>query len=156
LIQHRRSRVHLVMDPSSEGGLPEERIVLELSRAQVAKVMRTASASGAPSTLLSGLHGPGAPQTADVEDLMELAEAEERRLSRSLLSGLLVLACFPLDGSHVGIAELARRLKMSPSATHRYVSTLLAAELVERDSETRQYRLAQRLTVVDSFTEIDP
>jgi DNA-binding transcriptional ArsR family regulator len=144
------------MDPSSERGLPEERIVLELSRAQVAKVMRTASASGAPSTLLAGLHGPEAPQTSDVEELMALAEAEERRLSRSLLSGLLVLACFPLDGSHVGIAQLARRLKMSPSATHRYVSTLLAAELVERDHETRQYRLAQRLSEADSFTEIDP
>ena len=119
--------------------------MLELSRAQVAKVMRTANASGAPSTLLSGLHGSGAPETADVEDLMQLAEAEERRLSRSLLSGLLVLACFPLDGTPLGIAQLARRLKMSPSATHRYISTLLAAELVERDSRTRQYRLAQRL-----------
>jgi predicted transcriptional regulator len=128
-----------------EGGPPEERIVLELSRAQVAKVMRTANSSGAPSTLLSGLHGPGAPETADVEDLMQLAEAEERRLSRSLLSGLLVLACFPLDGSSLGIAQLARQLNMSASATHRYVSTLLAAELVERDSETRRYRLAERL-----------
>ncbi len=130
---------------SPDEGTPEERIVLELSRAQVAKVMRTANASGAPSTLLSGLHGSGAPETADVEDLMQLAEAEERRLSRSLLSGLLVLACFPLDGTPLGIAQLARRLKMSPSATHRYISTLLAAELVERDSRTRQYRLAQRL-----------
>ena len=135
---------------SSDGGSSEERIVLELSRAQVAKVMRTANASGAPSTLLSGLHGPGAPETADVEDLMKLAEAEERRLSRSLLSGLLVLACFSLDGTPLGIAQLARQLKMSPSATHRYVSTLLAAELVERDSETRQYRLAQRLTEIDT------
>jgi DNA-binding transcriptional ArsR family regulator len=135
---------------SSDGGSSEERIVLELSRAQVAKVMRTANASGAPSTLLSGLHGPGAPETADVEDLMQLAEAEERRLSRSLLSGLLVLACFSLDGTSLGIAQLARQLKMSPSATHRYVSTLLAAELVERDSETRQYRLAQRLTEIDT------
>jgi DNA-binding transcriptional ArsR family regulator len=127
--------------------------VLELSRAQVAKVMRTANASGAPSTLLSGLHGPGAPQTGDVEDLMALAEAEERRLSRSLLSGLLVLACFPLDGSQLGIAQLARQLKMSPSATHRYVSTLLAAGLIERDSETRQYRLARKLTPSEEHEE---
>jgi hypothetical protein len=120
-------------------------IVLELSRAQIAHVMSTANASGAPSTLLSGLHGPGAAETADVEDLMALAEADERRLSRSLLSGLLVLACFPVDGSTLGIAQLARRLNMSPSATHRYVSTLLAAELIERDSETRRYRLARGL-----------
>jgi DNA-binding transcriptional ArsR family regulator len=128
-----------------EVGPDEGPIVLELSRAQIAQVMRTANASGAPSTLLSGLHGTGAPETADVEDLMALAEADERRLSRSLLSGLLVLACFPIDGSPFGIAQLARRLNMSPSATHRYVSTLLAAELVERDSDTRQYRLARFL-----------
>jgi DNA-binding transcriptional ArsR family regulator len=132
------------MNPSP-GDSDEGPIVLELSRAQIAQVMRTANASGAPSTLLSGLHGTGAPETADVEDLMALAEADERRLSRSLLSGLLVLACFPTDGSSLGIAELARRLNMSPSATHRYVSTLLAAELVERDSDTRRYRLARGL-----------
>jgi DNA-binding transcriptional ArsR family regulator len=132
-----------------EGGPDQGPIVLELSRAQIAQVMRTANASGAPSTLLSGLHGPDAPETADVEDLMALAEADERRLSRSLLSGLLVLACFPVDGSPLGIAQLARRLKMSPSATHRYVSTLLAAGLVERDSETRQYQLARDLASSD-------
>ena len=141
--------VHPFMDPL-EGRPDEQPVVLELSRTQVAKVMRTAGGSGAPSTLLSGLHGPGAPHTADVEDLMALAEADERRLSRSLLSGLLVLACFPLDGAELGIAELARRLKMSPSATHRYVSTLLAAELIERDSETRRYRLARMLTEDDT------
>jgi hypothetical protein len=129
-----------------QGGPDDGPIVLALSRAQIAQVMRTANASGAPSTLLSGLHGASAPEAADVEDLMALAEADERRLSRSLLSGLLVLACFPIDGSSLGIAELARRLKMSPSATHRYVSTLLAAELLERDSETRRYRLARRLS----------
>jgi DNA-binding transcriptional ArsR family regulator len=143
--------VHPSMDPDpTEGRSDEQPVVLELSRTQIAKVMRTAGASGAPSTLLSGLHGPDAPHSADVEDLMALAEADERRLSRSLLSGLLVLACFPLDGSELGIAQLARRLKMSPSATHRYVSTLLAAELVERDGETRRYRIARTLIEEDA------
>jgi DNA-binding transcriptional ArsR family regulator len=133
------------MNPSQRG--PDDGpIVLALSQAQISQVMHAANASGAPSTLLSGLHGAGAPEAADVEDLMALAEADERRLSRSLLSGLLVLACFPIDGAPLGIAQLARRLNMSPSATHRYVSTLLAAELVERDSDTRQYRLARRLS----------
>ena len=127
----------------------DDKIVLELSRAQVAKVLRAANASGSPATLLSGLHGPDSPLTADVEGLLDLAEAEERRLSRSLLSGLLVLACFPLDGATVGVAQLARRLQMSPSAAHRYVTTLLAAELVERDPDTRQYHLANKLTLAD-------
>ncbi|HEY2719470.1 MAG TPA: helix-turn-helix domain-containing protein [Solirubrobacteraceae bacterium] len=130
------------MDPT-EGGPDEGRIVLELSRSQVAKILRAASASGAPSTLLTGLESAAA---ADVDELLSLAEADERRLSRSLLSGLLVLACFPLDGSLLGVAQLARRLKMSPSATHRYVTTLVAAGLLERDGETRRYRLTEILT----------
>jgi len=138
------------MDPTTgEHGQGEERevnrIVLELSRSQIAMVLRAADASGAPSTLLSGLDARAdSPLSASVDELLKLADADERRLSRSLLSGLVVLACFPLDGTHLGVAELARRLEMSPSATHRYISTLVAAELLERDPQTRRYRLAQR------------
>lgn len=131
------------MDPI-EGGSAEGRIVLELSRSQVAMVLREADAGGASSTLLAGLDAAVRRPSASVDELLGLADADERRLSRSLLSGLLVLACFPLDGTMLGIAELARRLDMSPSATHRYVSTLLAAELLERDPESRRYRLARR------------
>ncbi len=70
------------------------------------------------------------------------AQMEDRRLSRSLLSGLLVLSCFPPDGGYMGIAELARVLGMNTSTTHRYVTTLLAVGLLERDAATRRYRLA--------------
>lgn len=129
------------MDPV-EGGPDEGRIVLELSRGQIAQVLRAADASGAPSTLLSGLDGGQGDLSANVDELLNLADADERRLSRSLLAGLLVLACFPRDGESQGVAQLARRLDMSPSATHRYVSTLLAAGLIERDRDTRRYRLA--------------
>jgi DNA-binding MarR family transcriptional regulator len=132
------------MDPV-EGGPIGAGIVLALSRSQVARVVRAASASGAPSTLLSGLDGSDASTfSADVDELLSLADADERRLSRSLLSGLLVLACFPQDGSLLGVAQLARKLKMSPSATHRYISTLLTAGLLERDANTRRYRLAEK------------
>ena len=121
------------------------RIVLELSRSQIAQVLRAADGSGAPSTLLSGLDADGnSARSADVDELLSLADADERRLSRSLLSGLLVLACFPRDGGLLGVAQLARRLSMSPSATHRYVSTLLAAGLVERDPRSRRYHLARK------------
>ena len=132
------------MDPP-EGGSAESRIVLELSRNQITMVLRAADASGAPSTLLSGLDAAAdSPLSADVDELLNLADADERRLSRSLLAGLLVLACFPPDGTELGVAQLARRLNMSPSATHRYISTLLAAELLERDPDTRRYRLARK------------
>ncbi|HST34988.1 MAG TPA: helix-turn-helix domain-containing protein [Solirubrobacteraceae bacterium] len=137
------------MDPTagghSDGEAPGQgKIVLALSRSQIAMVLRAADASGAPSTLLSGLEAGAGSPPASVDELLKLAEADERRLSRSLLSGLLVLACFPLDGTQLGVAELARRLEMSPSATHRYISTLVAAELLERDPQTRRYRLARR------------
>jgi DNA-binding transcriptional ArsR family regulator len=138
------------MDPTAgehEQGEPNGgKIVLELSRNQIAMVLRAADASGAPSTLLSGLEAgaDSSSLSASMDELLKLAEADERRLSRSLLSGLLVLACFSLDGTQLGVAELARRLEMSPSATHRYISTLVAADLLERDPQTRRYRLAQK------------
>lgn len=138
------------MDPTAGGHNQGEapnggKIVLELSRSQIAMVLRAADASGAPATLLSGLEaGADSSLSASVDELLKLAEADERRLSRSLLSGLLVLACFPLDGTQLGVAELARRLEMSPSAMHRYISTLVAADLLERDPQTRRYRLARQ------------
>jgi len=69
-------------------------------------------------------------------------ELDERRFSRSLLAGLLVLAAFPADGGDAGVGELARRLEMNTSTVHRYLSTLAAVGVVERDPATRRYRLA--------------
>ena len=88
------------------------------------------------SVLLSGLADVRAVLAAGPDQL------DDSRLSRSLLAGLLMLASFPGDGSYVSIAKLAQLLDMSPSTTHRYVSTLLAVGLLERDPRTRKYRLA--------------
>ena len=54
-----------------------------------------------------------------------------------------MLAVFPVDGSYLGNADLARMLGMNQSTTHRYLSTLVAVGLVERDPATRRYRLPQ-------------
>jgi Fic family protein len=67
---------------------------------------------------------------------------ENPRLSKSLLSGLLLLASFPADGSYLRVTELAQMLDMSPSTTHRYFATLLTVGLLEQDPGTRRYRLA--------------
>lgn len=64
-----------------------------------------------------------------------------RRLSRSLLAGLLVLSCFTPDGPELGIKEISEQLELNSSTVHRYVATLLAAGLLERDPDTRRYRL---------------
>jgi hypothetical protein len=117
-------------------------VIIELSKAQVDQVVRAAGQGGTMSVLLSAVRDPDWTLSLDSDEWSYPAQMEDRRLSRSLLSGLLVLSCFPHDGGHLGIAELARMLDMNTSTTHRYVTTLLAVGLLERDSSTRRYRLA--------------
>jgi DNA-binding transcriptional ArsR family regulator len=114
----------------------EDPLCIELSAAQVDQVVRAAADGGSVSVLLSGLGDVRAAFAAGLERL------EGGRLSHSLLSGLLMLASLPADGSYVSITEFARTLDMSPSTVHRYVSTLMVVGLVERDPRTRCYRLA--------------
>jgi Fic family protein len=128
----------------SKDGLEDEKVLIELSKSQVDQVVRTAGQGGTMSVLLSALRDPQWTLSLDSEDWAYPAQMEDRRLSRSLLSGLLVLSCFPLDGGYLGIAELARMLDMNTSTTHRYVTTLLAVGLLERDPATRRYRLASQ------------
>jgi DNA-binding MarR family transcriptional regulator len=112
-----------------------ETLAIELSRAQVDQVLRAASGRRSMSALFSGL-------LASPERLAEtLAEFDDKRLSRSLLAGLLVLAAFPDDGGHLGIGEVARLLGMNPSTAHRYITTLVEVGMLERDPGTRRYRL---------------
>ncbi len=113
-------------------------VMLTLSPAQVEQVLRSATADTETET--AGLLS--ADQLSGARERRYRALLDDRRLSRSLLAGLLVLTCFPPSGE-MGIADLARRLNMRTSTIHRYVSTLLAAGLLERDPVSRQYRLAQ-------------
>lgn len=117
----------------------EEPVQLELSRAQVDQIVRAASEAGSISLLLTGL--------GDSREALEKAQVEvgntDANLSSSLLSGLLVLAAFPPDGSSLGNAEVARTMGMNPSTAHRYITTLVVAGLLEKDPNTRRYRLAR-------------
>lgn len=118
------------------GGEP---VHIELSRAQVDQVVRAASDAGSMSLLLTGL--------GDSREALERAAQQvgntDSNLSSSLLSGLLVLAAFPADGSSLGNAEVARMMGMNPSTAHRYITTLVVAGLLEKDVGTRRYRLAR-------------
>jgi hypothetical protein len=109
-------------------------VVIELSPDQLGQVVRAASEGGHISMLLSGLDHAREALAAGLD---------YSRLSSSLLCGLLILASFPADGSCVTITQLARLTGRTTSTTHRYVSTLLAVGLVERDPVTREYRIAQ-------------
>ncbi len=112
-------------------------VFVELSAAQVDEVVRAASDGGSLSVLFSGLAAVRGTLAAGLQQL------DDGRLSHSLLAGLLMLASFPDDGSYLGNAELARSLDMNPSTAHRYVLTLVAVGLLERDPDTRRYRLAR-------------
>jgi hypothetical protein len=123
-------------DRSRARASAHDRVVLDLSKAQIDHVMRAASGAGHVSFLLSSLD--------DVKDALGAGrgELEDPRLSRSLMLGLLVLACFPLDGTYLGNTEVAAMLDLHLSTVHRYISTLTAVGLLEREPVTRRYRLA--------------
>ena len=124
----------------ANGAASAEKITIELSKSQIDQVVRGAGAGGTMSILLTALRSPEWTMSVDSDEYPE--QMDDRRLSRSLLAGLLVLSCFPVDGDYLGIAELARMLDMNTSTTHRYVTTLLAVGLIERDPATRRYRIA--------------
>jgi DNA-binding MarR family transcriptional regulator len=110
-------------------------VSIELTNAQVDRVVRRSSDAAGVSSLLRGLAETG----TSAERFKELAQSP--RMSRSLLLGLLVLACFPDDGGALAVTDVASRLQMSASTTHRYLTTLLAVGLLEQDSRTRRYHV---------------
>jgi hypothetical protein len=111
------------------------KVLIALAPAQVDHVVRAAEGCGRFQAVLAGL------ASGAVFDACS-GELENRKLSRSLLMGLLVLATLPADGSKMGVAEIARSLGINTSAAHRYVTTLRAAGLVDQDPVIRRYGLA--------------
>jgi hypothetical protein len=122
---------------------PEPPVAITLSRNQVDHVMRAAlGEDAAPS--VSGLVSGTGFHRSHARDMLSLRYRDlqsNRRLSRSLLAGLLVLSCFPPEGIDVGIKDISEQLELNTSTVHRYVLTLVAAGLLERDPDTRRYRL---------------
>jgi len=118
-----------------------DKVVIALDRAQVDQVVCAASERSAISVLLGGL-GDFRETLAGDAGAVRPSQMDDRRLSRSLLAGLLVLAALPADGSYVRLVDVARITGMNNSMIHRYVSTLMSVGLVERNPRTRRYRLA--------------
>jgi DNA-binding MarR family transcriptional regulator len=109
-------------------------ISIELSKAQINDVVRRVSGDSGVSGLLRGL----SDQRTFTSRYLALSESP--RHSRSLLLGLLVLSCFPSDGTELAVTDVAHMIGMSPSTTHRYMTTLLAVGLLEQDPRSRGYR----------------
>lgn len=117
-------------------------VEIELTRSQILRVCEDAAGSESEPGVRGGLT-VDARRICDVLD--EVARNPRPRFSKSLASGLYVLASLPDDGKPVGIAELAEMLEMSNATVHRYLHTLIVAELVQRDAATRKYSLAPAL-----------
>lgn len=116
----------------------DDSISITLSRAQVSHVLHHADGATGIAAALNG--------RADGERLARAYDAidEMPALSRSLLTGLLVLRCFPEDGSSLGVKEVADIVGTKSSNAFRYMATLVAAGLLERDPKTRRYHLPAR------------
>lgn len=114
--------------------MPDSGLTIELTRTQIDHVLRGSSEEGGVSSVLRRLANRELGATY-------ATLSASPRLSRSLMLGLMVFACFPADGQALAVTDVAAQLELSPSTTHRYMSTLLAAGLLEQDPRTRRYRV---------------
>jgi IclR helix-turn-helix domain len=122
------------MPPKRKRKLAEPSISIALSPRQVEEVIRAVQPGRAPgfASIMAALRragGAGMPGDPD------------HRLSRSLLRGLAILACFGTEDEALGVMEIAARLGLNPSTVHRYLLTLVEARLLEQAQETREYHL---------------
>jgi len=127
---------------AQESSGESERISITLSRNQVDHVVRAVLGESVAPNLAAIVFG-GDSQSAQARSAPSARYRElqdNRRLSRSLLAGLLVLSCFSVRDADLGIKDISERLELNTSTVHRYVVTLVAAGLLERDPETRRYR----------------
>jgi IclR family transcriptional regulator, pca regulon regulatory protein len=71
--------------------------------------------------------------------------AGDAGFSQSLERGLAILSAFTPDNPCLGISDLARKLALTRSTAHRYVSTLATLGYLQQDDATRKYRLGARV-----------
>jgi predicted transcriptional regulator len=116
--------------------MSESRITIELSKAQIDRVIRDATEDDGLLGLLGG------PRELEVQSSPE--QLDDLRLSRSLLLGLMILTSFRTNEVDRSVTDVARQLDLSVSTAHRYISTLVHVGLLARDPRSRRYRLARR------------
>jgi hypothetical protein len=120
----------------------QQKVSVTLSSNQVDHVLRAALGDGAAPSVPSMVAGGGLGDSLARQAMSARYRAlqDNPRLSRSLLAGLLVLSCFASKDRDLGIKDISEELDLNTSTVHRYVVTLVAAGLLERDPETRRYR----------------
>jgi hypothetical protein len=117
------------------------RVFIQLSEGQVDHVIGSTADPEASDRMLDGLTRDHTKRSGKTTQWLFSTLMEDRSLSHSLLIGLEVLTCFPLDGTERGVAEVAKQLQMNNSTVHRYMSTLMRVGLLAQNPYTRLYRL---------------
>lgn len=78
-------------------------------------------------------------------NIWNMVHDDSAAFSQSLERGLAILGSFTPDRPALGISELAQRLCLTRSTTHRYVATLARLGYLDQDESTRKYRLGIRV-----------
>ena len=65
--------------------------------------------------------------------------------SQTIDRATLILTCFTTEQPHLTLADLATKLDLNQSTVYRYVATLQAAGLLDRDERRGGYRLGLRV-----------
>lgn len=71
--------------------------------------------------------------------------------SRSTARAAALLACFTTEEPYQRVSDLARKLDMHPTTVWRYIASLTASNLLERDEKTGAYRLGLRVLELSSI-----
>src|SRR6266851_6693649 len=82
------------------------------------------------------------------------AGAKKASGSQSLERGLDILEMIAAEGADVGVRELARRSRLSPTIVQRLISSLALRGYIEKNSETSRYRLGHRSLVLGASGEL--
>jgi DNA-binding IclR family transcriptional regulator len=79
------------------------------------------------------------------ESVLSVEPARGTKPTRTIERAALVLTCFSVEEPHLTLAALSAKLGLNQSTVYRYVQTLLAAGLLERDETRSGYRLGLRV-----------
>jgi uncharacterized membrane protein (DUF4010 family) len=129
------------LDAPETGGVVESavdavrEVAVTLSAEQVQAVVRQATGRAALGEAFADVLADPEALTSFLRPLLG-----DNAYSRSVLRALIILAGFPADGSEREVTAVAGEVGFAPATTYRYLHTLTAAGLLERDTASRRYR----------------
>jgi IclR helix-turn-helix domain len=122
----------------------EPEIWVPISIAQAARlIQQVVGAKGPGVSLIRVLLAFGGQDRVAMADLRVDPEFDDRKISQSLIVGLLVLTSFYEDTKQT-VTAISTDIGQPPSTTIRYLKTWVAVGILEQDPTDRSYRLARR------------